>query len=138
MQVYNTGMKENKSDNCQLVSGFVNKLLGDKGLTKKISDKQLNQAGLNFESWSIKDKKAYFFTVPNDRNINYLKENNLNVTRSQKFCIDKNKYNVKSKITKYYQNDDLTDRESPIYYLELVNTKLETGVPYILDIIKST
>lgn len=62
-------MKENKSDTSQKVSGFVNKLLGDKGLTKKFNDKQLDQAGLNFESWTIKDKKAYFFTVPNDRNI---------------------------------------------------------------------
>lgn len=51
-------MKENKSDTSQKVSGFVNKLLGDKGLTKKFNDKQLDQAGLNFESWTIKDKKA--------------------------------------------------------------------------------
>ena len=51
-------MKDNKSDSGQIVSGFVNKLLGDKGLTKKMDDRLLNKIGLNFDSWTIKDKKA--------------------------------------------------------------------------------
>jgi len=67
MWVYNSGMKENKSDSIQKVSGFVNKLLSDKGLTKKFTEKQLDKAGLNFESWAITDKRAYFFNTPNER-----------------------------------------------------------------------
>lgn len=58
MNVYKSVMKDNKSDSGQIVSGFVNKLLGDKGLTKKMDDRLLNKIGLNFDSWTIKDKRA--------------------------------------------------------------------------------
>lgn len=108
-------MKENKSDNSEKVSGFVDKLLGDKGLTKKMDDKQLRKIGLNFDSWAIKDKRAYFFNIPNERSVDQLKRENLNVTKNQKFCLEKNKISVKSKLNKYLQNDNFIEKDSVMY-----------------------
>jgi len=63
--------------------------LKSKGLIQKFSDKELERVGIQFSDYKLGDNdKAFFFIdqmKQNKNNINLLKKEGFNVTRSKKF-----------------------------------------------------